>query len=126
MILEYALQCYNARSRDAGTVSPGSVEFWPTGIISMRSLNRHNCLALALLLLVSHVALTLHVTAHIPVEQSSCEICAGQANPAHAIYSAVGDLLPSPAYRPDAEYYHPAARQTEHTTYRQRGPPTLA
>lgn len=92
----------------------------------MLSALRKNCFSLLLILVVSHVALTLHVTTHIPIEQSNCEICAGQTDPTHAIPFAATELLQSIAYNIEFGYSAPTETFTEFTAYRQRGPPLIS
>jgi hypothetical protein len=92
-------------------------------MVNMLSINRNNCLALLLLLLISHVAMTLHTTAHVPVDQTSCELCAGHGNPAHAIPPSTPDLLPPLAYETGPDYSAPVLRLAKLISYRQRAPP---
>ena len=89
----------------------------------MRSVIRYNCLALVLILLVAHAAFSFHVTTHIPVGQTSCELCTGHANPAHAIPPAAIELPRLIAFMIGFDYFPLAARAAEPTPYRQRGPP---
>lgn len=81
---------------------------------------------LILALLVSHAALTLHVSTHVPADQASCEYCSGEAKPSHAMTPAVAATAP-PAAQPlpsDATASSPGAPVA--TGYRQRAPPTPA
>jgi len=91
----------------------------------MPSIKHHNCLTLVLLLLLGHAMLTLHVTTHIPVDQTSCEYCAGNGNPAHAIPTSASDLRPLPVFKFGAVDTARVARLAEFIAYRERAPPTL-
>ena len=86
-------------------------------------INRQNCLALLLLLLFGHAALTLHTTTHTFVDQTNCEYCSGHANPAHAIpVSATAPLSPN-VFEFDFPHASRATRVAEFTLYRERAPP---
>jgi hypothetical protein len=87
------------------------------------SINRQSCLALLLLLLLGHAALTLHTTAHPFVDQTDCEFCSGHANPAHAIpVSAVALLSPS-AFELDFNRITNVTCVAGIVLYRERAPP---
>jgi hypothetical protein len=90
----------------------------------MIAINRQNCIAILLILLLSHAALTLHVSTHIPVDQNNCDYCAGHADPGHAIAPAIAriplsnsqdSVVPVAALLSQAKPFH---------SYRQRAPPT--
>jgi hypothetical protein len=87
------------------------------------SINRQNCLALLLLLLLSHAALTLHTTMHTFVDQTDCEFCSGHANPAHAIPVSAADLLSPNTFELSFHYGVRAPRVAQLTLYRERAPP---
>jgi len=87
------------------------------------SINRQNCLALLILLLLGHAALTLHTTTHTYVDQTGCEYCSGNANPAHAIpVSATPPLSPN-VFEFNFHHATRATRVAEFTLYRERAPP---
>jgi hypothetical protein len=85
--------------------------------------SRQNCLALVLLLLLSHAAMTLHVSTHIPVDQTSCEYCAGNANPAHAVPTPMVDLPTVVLLTIGHESLVPVKRLATTVHYRERAPP---
>jgi len=89
----------------------------------MMSINRQNCLALLLLLLVGHAALTLHTTTHTFGDQTDCEYCSGHANLAHAIPVSEASVLPPSAFEFDFHHTTRATRVAEFTLYRGRAPP---
>ncbi|MDH3645961.1 MAG: hypothetical protein OER80_04230 [Gammaproteobacteria bacterium] len=90
----------------------------------MLLINRQNCFALLLILLLSDMALMIHVTTHIPVDQPSCEFCAGHGNPAHATPPASIELLPPAAHEISTGYADTVVRVAEPISYRERAPPT--
>jgi hypothetical protein len=90
----------------------------------MIAINRKNSVAILLILLLSHAALTLHVSTHIPIDQSNCDYCAGHADPGHAITPTIAHIplsvsqdsvVPVAALLSQARPFH---------AYRQRAPPT--
>jgi len=89
----------------------------------MMSINRQNCLALLLLLLVGHAALTLHTTTHNFADQTGCEYCSGHANPAHAIPVPEASALPASAFEFDFNHMTRETRVAGFTLYRERAPP---
>jgi hypothetical protein len=92
-------------------------------MIKMLSVVRNNYLSLLLLLLTSHVAMTVHTTAHIPVDQINCEFCAGHANPAHAIAPSTPDFPQPVGFETGSDYSHPVPQLAERISYRERAPP---
>jgi hypothetical protein len=91
----------------------------------MDSFSRQYCLALLLLVLLGHAALTLHTTTHNFVDQTNCEYCSGNANHAHAIpVSATAPLSPN-VFEFDFHATTRATRVAEFTLYRERAPPTF-
>lgn len=89
----------------------------------MSSQNRNNCLLVLVILLISHAALTLHVSSHVAADQQSCEICTGYSNLEHAPAPSVAAYFPPAVYLP--EIFTEVARfpAAESTLYRQRAPP---
>jgi len=92
----------------------------------MRSVIHHKHLALVLILLVAHLAFSFHFTAHIPVGQTSCELCTGHANPAHSIVPAAFELPRPIAFKISFDYFPLIARAAQRTPYRQRDPPPVS
>ncbi|MGB5346600.1 MAG: hypothetical protein WBN23_10585 [Woeseia sp.] len=91
----------------------------------MGLLSRQYCLALSLLLLLAHAALTLHVASHMPVDQTTCEYCAGNTNPAHAPATAVSVLPRITVGTIDVNIAIPLARPARPSLYRERAPPVF-
>jgi hypothetical protein len=91
----------------------------------MSYFSRPNCLALLVLLLLSHAALTLHVTTHIPVDQTKCEYCAGHAKPAHALPAPQAELARSFAVAIEFVQAAPVPRIARQIKYRERAPPVF-
>lgn len=89
----------------------------------MSLFNRQNCLALLALLLLSHATLTLHVTTHIPVDQTKCEYCAGNANPAHLIPVMMAEQPRPAAMAIESETATLAPTSTRQIHYQERAPP---
>jgi hypothetical protein len=91
----------------------------------MSYFSRQNCLAVLALLLLSHAAVTLHVTTHIPVDPAKCEYCAGNTNPAHAITTPAAELPRAalPAIEIAGAVAAPSVLRRAH--YRERAPPVL-
>jgi len=87
--------------------------------------NRRRQIALLLILLLSHAALTLHVSTHVPIDPTKCEYCAGHANPGHAIAYAGSELLPPTAIEFSAVGLPDTVQFTTPVVYRQRAPPSL-
>ena len=91
----------------------------------MSLFSRQKCLTLLAFLLLSHAALTLHVSTHIPVDQTKCEYCAGNVNPAHLVPVPMVEL-PRPAAMAiecDPESLPPTSIRQVH--YQERAPPVL-
>jgi hypothetical protein len=91
----------------------------------MNFLGRRSCVALVLLLLLSHAALTLHITTHIPVDQTTCEYCAGHANPAHALVAPQIELPRVDAEAANSEHGTIVPRVARPVHYRERAPPVV-
>ena len=93
----------------------------------MRSVNRHRCYALLLILLISYAAFSLHITTHISADLVNCDLCVGHASPFSLLPVAVSQLLVvAPIFR-IAIYPLPAATKTaEVLPYHQRAPPVSA
>jgi hypothetical protein len=87
------------------------------------SINRQDCIALLLMLLISHAALTFHVTTHNFVDQTSCKFCSGHADPAHAIPPSTSKSLRPIPHRVSVENTSHIARAAEPKSYRERAPP---
>jgi hypothetical protein len=94
-------------------------------MLAMSFVSRQTCQALLLLLLLSHAALTLHVTTHIPVDQTTCEYCAGHANPAHALVAPQIELPRVDAEAADSERGTIVPRVARPVHYRERAPPAV-
>jgi hypothetical protein len=91
----------------------------------MMLINRQYCIAVLLILLLSHAALTVHVSTHVPNDQTNCDYCAGHADPGHAISHFFDELPPSTALSFVALAAASVPHATTFLTYRQRAPPTL-
>jgi hypothetical protein len=89
----------------------------------MLSVKRQTLLALLMLLLLSHVALSLHNATHSPVEQTSCELCAGQGSLALAASPALALLSPLVAFESLSVLYEAAVPVAAIHSYRERAPP---
>jgi hypothetical protein len=89
----------------------------------MARLSRQTCLAVLLLLLLSHAAMTLHIATHISADRSNCEYCAGNVNPAHAIAVTVAELPWLTADAIDVERGAPTSRIIRPFHYQERAPP---
>jgi hypothetical protein len=92
-------------------------------MIKMSSVVRNNYLSLLLLLLTGHVAMTVHTAAHIPVDQTICEFCAGHANPTHAIPPSTPELPLAVAIETGSDYSHPIPQLAGLISYQERAPP---
>ena len=91
----------------------------------LMSNNRQDCVALLLVLLISHAALTFHVTTHIAVDQTSCKTCVGHGNPAHAIPPSTTVPLRPLALEVGVENISPIARVATPNSYQERAPPAF-
>jgi len=89
----------------------------------MSPVNRHRCIALLLLIVVSHTAFSAHIATHVTGDQSSCELCTGHGNPSHAIPMSAFGLQPPVAFILEAERVHSAESALRVLYYRQRAPP---
>jgi len=89
------------------------------------SINRKDCIALLLMLLISHAALTFHITTHNFVDQTSCKFCSGHADPGHAIPPSTGESLRPIPHRIGVDSVPHIARVAEPKSYRERAPPTF-
>lgn len=95
----------------------------PMFIPTMSFINRKNCIAVLLVLVVSHLALSAHVATHGADIQSSCEMCTGHGDPIHAAPPSLTSFDPVPNF---LERLTPAQSQEPTTPvfdHRQRGPP---
>jgi hypothetical protein len=91
----------------------------------MARLGRQTCLAVLLLLLLSHAAMTLHVTTHAGIDRSNCEYCSGSVNPAHALASSATELPWLAAAGIAVERVTTALRVVRPMHYRERAPPAV-
>ena len=89
------------------------------------SINRQDCIALLLMLLISHAAMTFHVTTHNFVNQTSCKSCVGHANPAHAIPPSTTESPRPFPYEFGTDSAPPITQVAEPHFYRERAPPTF-
>jgi hypothetical protein len=89
----------------------------------MMPIKRQNNAALLLVLLLSHAALTLHVSTHIPIDQNNCDYCAAHADPSHAITPSIAHLPLSAALELVAPAAAPLPQATTSFSYRQRARP---
>lgn len=89
-------------------------------------INRQRHIALLLVLLLGHAALTFHVSTHIPVDPSNCEFCAGNADPGHAIAFAISEVKLSTAVEVSFASESFIVRPADFVAYRERAPPTLS
>lgn len=89
-------------------------------------MNRNNWSAIALILLISHAALSLHVTSHVPTDQAPCEFCTGQANPSHAIPVAATAMLPPATYKVTTDHPMLVRKTAGFIPYQQRAPPAVS
>jgi len=95
----------------------------PEFIQTMQFINRKNCIAVLLVLVVSHLALSAHVATHGADIQSSCEMCTGHGDPIHAAPPSLASFDPVPNF---LERLIPAQSQESAAPvfdHRQRGPP---
>ena len=91
----------------------------------MMLINRQNSVAVLLVLLLSHAALTLHCSAHVRIDQSNCDYCTGHADPGQAISRSFIEDPPLTAFNAVALADAPVAPATMFATFRQRAPPAL-
>ncbi|MBT5032399.1 MAG: hypothetical protein HOM55_08920 [Proteobacteria bacterium] len=90
-------------------------------------MNRCFCSALLLMLLISHAALSLHVTNYHSADLANCELCTGQANPTYAIPPSTSELLPSETtFKVNTYYVASVVTTAALFSYYTRAPPTLA
>lgn len=87
---------------------------------------RHRCLVLLAILLISHAGLSVHVSTHASADQPACEMCAGHANPAHAIPASSSVLQFPDADKLAFEPAIAAGSFAAAIACRQRGPPRIA
>lgn len=85
--------------------------------------NRKNCLLLLLALILSHAALTLHVSSHVAADQQNCQICTHHSNLAHAVPPAVATFLVPAGYALETLAETTRLRADVVTSYHQRAPP---
>jgi len=88
------------------------------------SINRQNCIAVLLIVLLSHAALTFHVSTHVPADQSNCDYCGGHTDPTQADVSQQTQVLPSTKVRFDIPAVATIRRSTSFIPFQQRAPPT--
>ncbi|MDH4125193.1 MAG: hypothetical protein OEW64_00015 [Gammaproteobacteria bacterium] len=91
----------------------------------MSLFSRQNCLILLALLLLSHAALTLHVSTHIPVDQAKCEYCAGNVNPSHSVSVPMVELPRPAAMAIASDPENPPPTSVRLVSYQERAPPVL-
>ena len=93
----------------------------------MRSVNRHRCYALLLILMISYAAFSLHITTHISADLVSCELCVGHASPFSLLPVAASQLLvAAPIFRIASIPLQAAAQTADVLAYHQRAPPLSA
>jgi len=93
----------------------------------MRSARKYRPALLALMLVLTQVALASHMTAHFFPHLDECELCVSQAHPAAAIPPTQA-LIPSHALVQRAVFEIPRATEGAQVirSYRQRAPPTTS
>jgi hypothetical protein len=88
-------------------------------------MKRQNCIAVLLVLLLSHAVLTMHVSTHASVDQAKCSFCGGHADPTHAVTNSPAEF----ATPVTASFVVSTAGWLLFTihvpAFRQRGPPLL-
>jgi len=88
-------------------------------------MKRQSCIAVLLLLLLSHAALTMHVSTHASVDQTKCSFCGGHADPTHAVTYSPAEFA-APVTAAFVELTAKWLFFTAHVpAFRQRGPPAL-
>lgn len=85
--------------------------------------NRKNCLLLLLILVLSHAALTLHVSSHFAADQQNCQICTQHSNLAHAVPPTVATFQLPVGYAPETLTEITRLPADVATPYHQRAPP---
>jgi len=90
----------------------------------LRAIARFRLLALALMLVVSHLALVSHVTAHFEPEWEECELCVSQTQPLAAIVVA-GHGISAAECTEQSDFDHSPdpVRTLSCKAYHQRAPP---
>ena len=90
----------------------------------MHRLRKYRVAALALMLVLSQVALAAHITAHFHPQLDECELCVSQAHPMAAIPPSQ-PLPPVAAHEQQTVFSVPAAPDGAWTprAYHQRAPP---
>jgi hypothetical protein len=107
---------------DAGRIAPSQ---WYDDR-PMVLFTRQSCIAVLLILLVSHAAVTLHVSTHVSIGQASCDYCEGYSTHSHAIVPATDEFRPSAALSFELPAILPLVGATARHSYRQRAPPLSA
>ena len=92
----------------------------------MLFVNRRRCIALLLIIIVSHTAFSVHVATHAIGNQTGCEPCAGHGNPAHAVPVSTCALQLPADVTLEADRAQSAQFATLVAHYRQRAPPHIA
>lgn len=78
------------------------------------------------MLVISHAAFSAHVATHSSVDQQSCELCTGQANPSHAIPPSAFVFQSSAGGDSAESVLHVGHSAATLIPFHQRGPPRLA
>jgi hypothetical protein len=90
------------------------------------SVKSQGVVALLGLILLSHASLSLHIATHTPVDQSTCEMCAGHGSLAPAASPARIALPPLVAVEIRPESVAAALPAAATHSYRERAPPVSA
>ena len=89
----------------------------------MPSPGRHFCLALLLILVVSHVCVVAHAATHVPGELGQCELCNSYGNANAAIASHDDQCIPLFRGADPIQRVEKAVHATTILVIHPRGPP---
>jgi hypothetical protein len=89
----------------------------------MPRVNPNQWLLVLLVVLISHVALTIHSGTHLTLDQQSCELCTQHANLSHAIPSATSVSFEVGQEPPKMSGAAAVAPTAASVPYHQRAPP---
>jgi len=89
----------------------------------MPSPNRNFCLALLLILVVSHVCVAAHAATHVPGELGQCELCISYGNATAAIASYDDQDIPLVRGADPVQSVEEAVHSTTILVAHPRGPP---
>jgi hypothetical protein len=89
----------------------------------MPKITRNQCLLVLLVVLISHVALTIHSGTHLAVDQQGCELCTQHANLTYAVPPAVALSFAVGQDAPETASETAPAPSAAILPYHQRAPP---